>query len=212
MNPMKYTSQKMIDTGRYKTCFSELPSGVQQEVLRRMQTLIEENAEWFDKGNYGHLCNILPTLAIDQALAATGQSEPERLDFLSRHMWAALNPKPMQQLARLPFFMPLMKRVVPFGFRKGSGRGWRYTWHLDTDPRNEFCFECTECLYKHIFSRYGVLERFGPMFCHSDIINYGSLPYTDFIRTQTLCQGGTMCDFRFVRHAKAEQWQRHTSV
>ena len=90
--------------------------------------------------------------------------------------------------------------------------GWRYVWHLDTDPRNEFRFECTECLYKQIVSRYGVLERFGPMFCHSDIINYGSLPYTDFIRTQTLCQGGTMCDFRFVRHAKGEQWQRHTSV
>ena len=46
----------------------------------------------------------------------------------------------------------------------------------------------------------------------ADIINYGSLPYTDFIRTQTLCQSGTMCDFRFVRHAKGEQWQCHTSV
>ena len=36
--------------------------------------------------------------------------------------------------------------------------------------------------------------------CHADIINYGSLPYTDFIRTKTLCQGGNICDFRFVRH------------
>ncbi len=33
---------------------------------------------------------------------------------------------------------------------------------------------------------------------HTDIIHYGSMPYTDFIRTQTLCQGGEMCDFRFV--------------
>ena len=90
--------------------------------------------------------------------------------------------------------------------------GWRYVWHLDTDPRNEFHFECTECLYKHIFQRRGVLERFGPMFCHADIINYGSLTYTDFIRTQTLCQGGAMCDFRFVRHRKGEQWQRSRSV
>lgn len=35
MNPMNYTPQKLIDTGRYKTCFSELPSAVQQEVLVR---------------------------------------------------------------------------------------------------------------------------------------------------------------------------------
>jgi len=25
------------------------------------------------------------------------------------------------------------------------------------------------------------------MYCHADVINYGNLPYTDFIRTETLC-------------------------
>lgn len=25
----------------------------------------------------------------------------------------------------------VMKKIVPFGFRKGSGYGWRYTWHKD---------------------------------------------------------------------------------
>ena len=40
----------------------------------------------------------------------------------------------------------------------------------------------------------------GAMYCHADVINYGNLPYTDFIRTETLCQGGKLCDFRFVRH------------
>ena len=38
----------------------------------------------------------------------------------------------------------------------------------------------------------GVLERFGPMFCHSNIINYGNLHNIDFIRTKTLCQGGVI--------------------
>ena len=40
--------------------------------------------------------------------------------------------------------------------------------------------------------------------CHSDIINYGNLHNIDFIRTQTLCQGGKKCDFCFVRHRKGE--------
>ena len=50
------------------------------------------------------------------------------------------------------------------------------------------------------------------MFCHSDIINYGNLHNIDFIRTQTLCQGGEKCDFCFVRHRKGEAWERSESV
>ena len=86
----------MINAGRYKTCFAELSPEIQADVLKRMERLIEENRLWYDRGNYGHLCNILP--------------------------------------------------------------------------------------------------------------------HTDFIRTQTLCQGGDLCDFRFVRHAKGEQWERTKSI
>jgi hypothetical protein len=34
----------------------------------------------------------------------------------------------------------------------------------------------------------------------------------DFIRTQTLCQGGDKCDFCFVRHGKDEVWERTKSI
>lgn len=203
---------RMINAGRYKTCFAELSPEIQADVLVRMERLIDENRQWYDRGNYGHLCNILPTLAIDEALQAVGKTPEESLDILSRYMWGALKPERMQRLAEKRFFMPLMKVVVPLGFRMKSGKGWHYVWHKDTDGPDEFHFECTECLYKHIFSHYGVLERFGPMFCHSDIINYGNLPHTDFIRTQTLCQGGDLCDFRFVRHSRDEHWQRTESI
>ena len=40
--------------------------------------------------------------------------------------------------------------------------------------------------------------KLGVMCCHADIINYGELPYTDFIRTETLRRGGKLCDFRVV--------------
>ena len=203
---------RMINAGRYKTCFAELSPEMQADVLVRMERLIGENRQWYDRGNYGHLCNILPTLAIDEALQAVGKTPEESLEILSKYMWGALKPEGMQRLAEKRFFMPLMKVVVPLGFRMKSGKGWHYVWHKDTDGPDEFHFECTECLYKHIFSHYGVLERFGPMFCHSDIINYGNLPHTDFIRTQTLCQGGDLCDFRFVRHSRDEHWQRTESI
>jgi len=208
----RYKPIKMIRAGRYGDCYAELPSGVQADVLKRMERLIDEEREWFDRGNYGHLCNILPTIALDEALQAAGHTADEAYNIISTHMWAALKPEGMQRLAEKSFFMALMKKVVPLGFSLKSGKGWHYVWHHESDGPKEFHFECTECLYKHIFSRRGLLERFGPMFCHSDIINYGNLPHTDFIRTQTLCQGGELCDFCFIRHDKGETWTRTKSI
>ena len=58
------------------------------------------------------------------------------------------------------------------------------------------------------------LMKLGAMCCHADIINYGNLPYTDFIRTKTLCQGGDVCKFRFVRHKTdaGDDWERSKSI
>ena len=78
-----YTPLKMIHAGRYRRCFDTLMPSVQQDVLQRMERLTNEERQWCDDGNYGHLCNILPTLAIDEALAATGMPADKRLQFLS---------------------------------------------------------------------------------------------------------------------------------
>jgi hypothetical protein len=98
------------------------------------------------------------------------------------------------------------------GFRKGSGAGWRYTWH-EGGPKDELRFECNECPYARVLGPRGLM-KLGAMCCHADIINYGELPYTDFIRTQALCQGGDGCDSRFVRHATdaGDGWERSQSV
>lgn len=74
-------------------------------------------------------------------------------------------------------------------------------------------FECNEFLYARVLGPRGLM-KLGAMCCHADIINYGELPYTDFIRTQALCQGGDGCDSRFVRHATdaGDGWERNQSV
>ena len=58
------------------------------------------------------------------------------------------------------------------------------------------------------------LMKLRAMCCHADIINCGNLPYTDFIRTKTLCQGGDVCKFRFVRHKTdaGDDWERSKSI
>lgn len=206
-----YEPLNMIMNGRYAVLYRKLTPFIQQEVLSRMAGLIEEERDYEDKGNYGHFCNILPTLAIDDVLQRNGKTPEEALEMISSHMWAALTPEIYQRMSKVPFFLSVMRRVIPFGFKYGSGKGWKYVWHPE-DPREYYHFETLECLYRHVLAKHGVLERFEPMFCHSDIINYGNLHNIDFIRSQTLCQGGDCCDFRFVRHRRGEVWERTQSI
>ena len=208
----QYTPEKLVAISRYKTLFSTLSGDVQQEVYDRIRVLLEEKKRWCDKGNYKHIAQILTTIALYEVLQQHGKSEPETFEIISKALWGALTPKTYQKLARLSFFMPAMKKILPFGFRHGSGYGWRYTWHKD-DPKDRFHFECNECIYAKILGKRGLL-KLGAMCCHADIINYGSLPYTDFKRSKTLCQGGDCCDFDFVRHDTdaGDGWERTKSA
>lgn len=168
--------------------------------------------KYCDQGNYKHMAQIFTSIALYQTLQKHGMSEEEAFKITSEEMWKALTPKTYQKLARLPFFMPLMKKILPFGFRHGSGTGWRYVWHMD-DPKDRFHFECRECVYRRIFEEQNLM-KLGAMFCHSDVINFGELPFTDFKRTKTLCQGGDCCDFDFIRHKTdaGDGWQRSKSI
>ncbi|HCK88733.1 MAG TPA: hypothetical protein DHW39_07975 [Erysipelotrichaceae bacterium] len=202
----------MTAISRYRNYLPTLPKDMQKEVHARMKELIAEEREYCDRGNYSHMAQILTSIALYEVLQKHGKTEEEVYTIVSEEMWKFLDPSSMQKLAKKSFFLPLMKKIVPFGFKKGSGYGWRYTWHRD-DPKDEFHFECNACIYAQILGRRNLL-KLGAMCCHADIINYGSLPYTDFIRTETLCQGGSVCDFRFVRHKTdaGDGWERTESI
>ena len=207
-----YVPERMTADSRYQNYFPTLSPKIQGEVHARMNELLEEEKAYCDKGNYAHMCQIITSIALYEVLQKNGYSEEEAYRIVSEEMWKFLNPAGMQKLAKVPFFLALMKRIVPAGFRKGSGYGWQYTWHRD-DPKNMFRFECNACIYHQILGRRNLL-KLGTMCCHADIINYGNLPYTDFIRTRTLCQGGDVCDFCFVRHETdaGNGWQRTKSI
>ena len=202
----------MTAISRYRNYLPTLPKDMQKEVYARMKELIAEERKYCDKGNYSHMAQILTSIALYEVLQKHGKTEEEAYTIVSEEMWKFLDPSSMQKLAKKSFFLPLMKKIVPFGFKKGSGYGWRYTWHKD-DPKDEFHFECNAYIYAQILGRRNLM-KLGAMCCHADIINYGSLPYTDFIRTETLCQGGSVCDFRFVRHKTdaGDGWERTESI
>jgi len=62
-------------------------------------------------------------------------------------------------------------------------------------------FECTSCIRAQIFKKYEVSEL-GPIFCHCDDINHGSISGLTFKRKHTLCIDGESCDFLIVREEK----------
>ncbi len=185
----RYTPEKLVAISRYKEYFPTLPKEIQRDVYQRMRTLLMEEQQYCDKGKYKHIAQILTSIALYRSLQAHGRSEEEAYQIVSTEMWKVLTPDTFQKLARHSWFLPAMKKILPFGFRHGSGAGWKYEWHLDEDPKDRFHFECRECVYKHIFEEQNLM-KLGAMFCHSDIINYGNLPFTNFIRSKTLCQGG----------------------
>lgn len=209
---MRYEPQTLVKISRYRKYFPKLPNDIQNDIYKRMNELIKEEEQYCDKGNYKHMAQILTSIAMYEALQNHGKSEKEAYKIVSEEMWKMLTPKSYKKMAKLPFFIPMMKKILPFGFRHGSGVGWRYEWHLD-DPKDRFHFECRECVYRHIFEKHDLM-KLGAMFCHSDIINFGQLPYTDFKRTKTLCQGGDCCDFDFIRHETdaGDGWERSNSI
>ena len=209
----KYIPEKMVKISRYSKYVPTLPDDIQRDIYSKMRMLIEEEKKYCDDGNYKHVSQIFTSIAIYRTLQEHGKSEEEAYKITSEEMWKSLTPESYKKMAKLPFFLPMMKKILPFGFRHGSGTGWRYEWHLDEDPKNRFHFECRECVYRHIFEEQNLM-KLGAMFCHSDIINFGNLPYTDFKRTKTLCQGGDGCDFDFVRHDTdaGDGWERTESI
>ncbi len=207
-----YKPEKLVKISRYQNYFPTLPKDIQQDIYQRMNEVLEEEKAYCDKGNYEHIAQIVTSIAMYEVLQKHGRSEEEAYKIVSDEMWKYLDPSGMQKLAKKSFFLPLMKKIVPIGFSKKSGAGWRYTWHRD-DPKNIFHFECNECIYAKILGKRSLM-KLGSMCCQADIINYGFLPYTDFIRTKTLCQGGDFCDFKFVRHTTdaGDGWERTKSI
>ncbi len=208
-----YIPEKLIAVSRFRQFFPTLPAEIRLDVCRRMNVLLDEERQYCDKGNYKHIAQILTSIALYRSLQAHGRTAEEAFRIVSTEMWKALTPDTYRKLAKYPWFLPAMKKILPFGFRHGSGKGWKYEWHLEEDPKDRFHFECRECVYRHIFEEQNLM-KLGAMFCHSDVINFGSLPYTDFRRTKTLCQGGDCCDFDFVRHSTdaGDGWERTQSV
>lgn len=196
----RYIAERMIRKSRHIDYYNTLDDSLKKQILDRIDQLVDEENRYCDRGNYSHLCNMFAAIAVYEVLQKNGHSEEEAFDITGNEMYKYIQrtKESFQKMSARKWFWPVMKIIIPVGFRMGSGTGWKFRW-FDDDNKDEYYFETHECIYQKIFKKRG-LEKLGPMFCKCDIINYGELNYIDFIRKGTLCYGDDRCDFRFVRY------------
>jgi len=208
-----YTAAEMAKNSRFTEYWLKLDETTRKNVLARIDDLGAHEKQNCDKGNYKHLSNIFTALALYEELQKQGLSEDKACREVGEAMWKheeTFSKPKMVKFSGYGFFLPFMKKFLPTMFANGSGYGWKYTWHRD-DPKDLLRFECNACIYAQILPKYNA-SHLGSIFCHADVINYGELQNIDFIRTETLCQTGRDCNFRFVRYPKGEKFVRSKSI
>ena len=70
----KYIPAKMIHQSRFIAFYDTWNKDEKEQLLERMSKLILDNPEYTDSGNYGHLCNLLTSIAMVMILEENGKS------------------------------------------------------------------------------------------------------------------------------------------
>lgn len=147
---------------------------------------------------------ILPGLAIYQALRAEGQTEEAALAAFDQIVEMAVKPeqRKMAWLGRSPGIYSLLRLVIRPAMRQYPAEGWQTEWLENS--RDAIRFNMHSCFYFDTLSRFGAPELTAS-FCRGDDLIYGQMsPYIEWKRTQTIGRGASYCDFCFAR-AKREK-------
>ncbi|MBQ3160624.1 MAG: L-2-amino-thiazoline-4-carboxylic acid hydrolase [Oscillospiraceae bacterium] len=193
-----YQPQKMIYKSRFKDYYNELNKKEQLQLTSVMSHLIKENAEYADSKNYGHLCNLITSLAMIIMLEENGKTRKEAEDIVATAMYKFIEPQidAMQKLAGNSWFVGFLKISMPIKFRNTLGYGWNV--EFPECPKDTFSMITHSCIYHQIFSKYGMPEMTA-VFCKVDDILYSELPRAQFLYTEQIGRGGSMCDYTFKK-------------
>ena len=192
----KYVPEKMIAKSRFRNYYATWEPDNRLHLISRMSQLLEENSEYADSKNYSHMCNLITALAMEQVLEESGKPRREAQETVANVMYDFLKPMvpKMQKLASLGCFVRILKITMPIKFENTVGHGWEV--EFPKCPGDTYSLITHRCIYHDIFSRYGMPE-FTAVFCQVDDMMYSELPRAEFIYTQQIGRGGTMCDYTF---------------
>ena len=194
----KYIPRKMIPRSRFRDLYKEWNEEDRALLIDKMNVLLFENSQYTDSKNYGFLCNLLTSLAIVQVLESKGMARKEAEQYTADAMYKFIEPqiKSMKKLASNGWFVRFLKLTMPMKFRNTLGYGWDV--EFPKCGRDEFSMITHKCIFHQIFEKYGMTEMTA-IFCKVDDILYSDLPRADFLYSQQIGNGGTMCDYTFRR-------------
>jgi hypothetical protein len=192
----KYIPQKMINQGRFRNLYKEWNEVDRALLVDKMNILIRENSQYADSKNFGFMCNLITSLAIVQVLESKGMPRKEAEQYVADAMYKFIEPKieSMKKLASHGWFVCMLKLTMPLKFKKTLGYGWDV--EFPKCGKNEFSMITHKCIFRQIFEKYGMSEMTA-IFCKVDDVLYSNLPRADFLYTQQIGTGGTMCDYTF---------------
>ncbi len=192
----KYDPQQMILQGRFRDLYKEWSREDKALLIDKMDLLIRENAQYADSKNYGFMCNLLSSLAVVLVLEDKGMPRKEAQQYTADAMYKFLDPQieSMKKLANHGWFVSMLKITMPIKFKWTLGYGWDV--EFPKCGKNEFSMTTHKCIFRQIFEKYGMPEMTA-VFCKVDDILYSDLPRADFLYTQQIGTGGTMCDYSF---------------
>ena len=194
----KYIPAQMIRKSRFITFFETWSENEKAQLITQMNRLIKENQEYADSKNYGHLCNLLTSIAMIMVLEQNGRTREEAEKEVSEAMYEYIKPQivSMKKFAGHGWFVRLLKISMPLKFKKTLGYGWSV--EFPKCPSDTFTMITHKCIYQQLFAKYGMPEMTA-RFCKVDDILYSDLPRAEFIYTQQIGNGGDMCDYSYKK-------------
>lgn len=105
--------KKLLLSSRFKDLVKTFNLDEYNNTIKYIDKLILENKEYCDKANYSYLCNIFSSLSLVFMYIDNGKTKEEAIEIVSSAMYKFLEPqiKPIQNLARHRWFVPLFEKV-----------------------------------------------------------------------------------------------------
>lgn len=194
----KYIPEKMICQSRFRKYYETLDEDLRKRLKVKINQLVKENVEYADANNYGHLCNLLTSLAMVMILKENGKTAAEAQKEVADAMYDFIEPKiaSMEKIASHGCFVGFLKLTMPVKFKNTLGYGWDV--EFPKCPKDTFAMTTHKCIYQQIFTKYGMPEM-TTVFCKVDDILYSNLPRAEFKYTEQIGTGGSMCDYSFKK-------------
>ena len=73
----KYIPDQMIRKSRFITFFETWNETEKEQLITQLNRLIKDNQEYAESNNYGHLCNLLTSIAMIMVLEQNGKTREE---------------------------------------------------------------------------------------------------------------------------------------